>query len=860
MLRILLEALKQAEQLRAMEERDVVSQLLSRAFDWSLSTPSRDGAPNYATNLALTAVAGVAVAAVVGVLIYYQTSDGSLPFGLFSFSTRRHHSPLKASAWTECFGDEGKLVDGGETVICRVRGGGVEPSIRAQVWPFLLGVYGLDSTAAEREAVMRSKEQEYEDLRSQCALAAKTLSEGLEEIQQSGDVFEEEELSPDGVGVACQEFEERQGNAGKEEEQITDDTDDLDFGSSGVASHSDGHEKGNRQDSPTISSDDRNCSTGWEGGHKADAKKLQEAEDCQTGQLSTCFDVSCESSGEEFEERQAGALKEGQSTDAADDNIGCDSTRVAANYSDDNEEHKRQDSPASLSGDLNCSIGSQGGDKSDATELQEAEDFHSGQFSAPVDIASGVGSQGFEERQAGAVREEEQSNYVADDIGCDSTGATSHIDGHAEDKRQDLPASSSGHLHCSIGSQGGDQPDATELQEAMGLHIGQLSTSVGELSGVARQGFEGRQAEVVREEQSTHGADDIGCDSSEVTSQEREESPADAVREEQSTHDADIVCDSTRVATHSDGDEEDKGEGPPTSLSSDLNSSTGREGGDKPLARKLKQAEDFQTWQRIIKLDAVRMNAEWIPYAETQASVTFEEAARLSEAAGLKDDEHLEPSRRHHAARLVLILEAYTLYDPITGYCQGMSDLLSPFVALIDEDYEAFWCFVKFMEVARHNFRLDEVGIRRQLNLVGSILEAADPQLFRHLVKLESDDCNFIYRMVVVLVRRELSFEQTLCLWEVMWADWAAIKNKLGSGRRRRWGRLGPPSQDLVLYTIAAAVRKRRKHILQCSGVDELFAECNGMAGHLDIWELLADARELVQLVRCKLPGCEQDS
>lgn len=852
-----------------MEERDIVSQLLSRAFDWSLSTPSRDGAPNYATNLALTAVAGVAVAAAVGVLIYYQTNDGSLPFKLFSFSTRRHHSPLKAAAWTECFGDEGKLVDGGETVICKVRGGGVEPSIRAQVWPFLLGVYGLDSTASEREAVMRSKEQEYEDLRSRCALAAKTLSEGLEEIRQAGDVVEEGEQSPDGFGIVCeasgvarQEFEESQADAVKEEEQSTNGTDDIDFGSPGVASHNDAHEEDNRQDSPTISSDDLNCSTGWEGGDKPDPTKLQEAEDFQSGQLSTTFDVSCESSGrasQELEERQAGAPKEEQLTDDAD-NIGCDSTSVATNHSDGNEEHKRQDSPASSSGDLNCSTGSQGGDKPDATKIQEAEDFHSGQLSTPGDIASGVGSQEFEERQAGAVKEEEQSIYDADDIGCDSTGLASHIDGHAEAKRQDLPASSSGHLHCSIGSQGGDKPDATELQEAKDFHIGQLSTSVGVLSGVASQEFEERQADAVQEEQSTHGADDIGCDSSEITSQECEESQADAVRVEQSTDGADIVCDSTRVASHSDGREEDKGEDSPTSLIADLNSSTGHEGGDKPLAMKLKQAEDFQTWQRIIKLDAVRMNAEWIPYAETQASVTFEEAARLSEAAGLKDDEHLEPSRRHHAARLVLILEAYTLYDPITGYCQGMSDLLSPFVALIDEDYEAFWCFVKFMEVARHNFRLDEVGIRRQLNLVGSILEAADPQLFQHLVKLESEDCNFIYRMVVVLVRRELSFEQTLCLWEVMWADWAAINNQLGSGRRRRWGRLGPPSRDLVLYTIAAAVRKRRKHILQCSGMDELFAECNGMAGHLDIWELLADARELVQLVRCKLPVCEQDS
>lgn len=262
-----------------------------------------------------------------------------------------------------------------------------------------------------------------------------------------------------------------------------------------------------------------------------------------------------------------------------------------------------------------------------------------------------------------------------------------------------------------------------------------------------------------------------------------------------------------------------------------------------------KEDEDFRTWQRIIRLDAVRMNAEWIPYAEAQAAVTFEEAAKLSKIAGLMDDDHLEPPRRHHAARLVLILEAYTMYDSETGYCQGMSDLLSPFVALIDDDYEAFWCFVKFMEFARHNFRLDEVGIRRQLNLVSEIIKHSDPPLFQHLGTLGCEDCTFIYRMVVVLMRRELSFEQTLCLWEVMWADWAAIDNQLSERRDR----LGPPSRDLLLYVIVAAVRKRRRNILQYSGMDELVRECNGMAGNLDIWQLLADARELVRCVQVKL-------
>jgi hypothetical protein len=98
--------------------------------------------------------------------------------------------------------------------------------------------------------------------------------------------------------------------------------------------------------------------------------------------------------------------------------------------------------------------------------------------------------------------------------------------------------------------------------------------------------------------------------------------------------------------------------------------------------------------------------------------VSENRARRAAEAVGLKDYSYLEPSKIFHAARLVAVLEAYALHDPEIGYCQGMSDLLSPILSVIPDDYEAFWCFVGFMKKARQNFRVDEVGITRQLNKV----------------------------------------------------------------------------------------------------------------------------------------------
>lgn len=271
--------------------------------------------------------------------------------------------------------------------------------------------------------------------------------------------------------------------------------------------------------------------------------------------------------------------------------------------------------------------------------------------------------------------------------------------------------------------------------------------------------------------------------------------------------------------------------------------------GPKPLYH-----EDFAMWQRIICLDAVRANAEWVIYSTSQSSVSETKARQLADSVGLKDYSDLEPFRIFHAARLIVILEAYTLHDPEIGYCQGMSDLLSPIISLIDDDSDAFWCYVGFMTKARNNFRLDELGIRRQLNIVSKIIKFKDSHLYSHLKKLEAEDCFFVYRMVVVLFRRELSLEQIFCLWEVMWADQASIRAGFGKSTRERMRLRAPPNDDLLLYAIAACVLERRKTIIErYKSMDEIMRECNSLAGHLDVWKLLDDAHELVVTLQDKI-------
>ncbi|KMZ75303.1 GTPase activating-like protein [Zostera marina] len=265
-------------------------------------------------------------------------------------------------------------------------------------------------------------------------------------------------------------------------------------------------------------------------------------------------------------------------------------------------------------------------------------------------------------------------------------------------------------------------------------------------------------------------------------------------------------------------------------------------------------AEDFVTWQRIMRLDALRASSEWTVYSPQQAAVSEDQARKRANAVGLKEYDNLDPCRLYHAGRLIAILESYALYDQEIGYCQGMSDLLSPIVAVMEKDHEAFWCFVGFMRRARHNFRLDEIGIQRQLDIVSKIIKAKDAHLYRHLEKLQAEDCFFVYRMVVVLFRRELTFEQTVSLWEITWADQAAIRAGFGKSSWSKMKMKAPPTDDLLLYAIAACVLQKRKLIIEkYNSMDEIVKECNNMTGHLDLWKLLDDAHDLVASLHDKV-------
>lgn len=104
------------------------------------------------------------------------------------------------------------------------------------------------------------------------------------------------------------------------------------------------------------------------------------------------------------------------------------------------------------------------------------------------------------------------------------------------------------------------------------------------------------------------------------------------------------------------------------------------------------------------------------------------------------------------------------------GYCQGMSDILSPIALLAQDEVEAFMIFSCF--IANHccNDILKDVkrGMEQHLTALRALVAFSAPLLFNHLRIQGADDMFFCFRWLLVLFKREFPVEDAMLLWDVI--------------------------------------------------------------------------------------------
>ncbi|XP_078036986.1 TBC1 domain family member 15/17 [Augochlora pura] len=191
-----------------------------------------------------------------------------------------------------------------------------------------------------------------------------------------------------------------------------------------------------------------------------------------------------------------------------------------------------------------------------------------------------------------------------------------------------------------------------------------------------------------------------------------------------------------------------------------------------------------------------------------------------------------------HLAQLYDILMTYAMYNFDLGYVQGMSDLLSPILFLMDSEVDAFWCFVGFMEKVSTNFEMDQAGMKSQLCQLYNLLSTIDLEFASYLCKHDSGNMFFCFRWLLVLFKREFDTADIMKLWEVLWTD------------------IPCKSFHLLLCT---AILDKEKHLLMENnyGFTDILKHINNLSLHIDLHSTLTEAEGIycqLMSVTDKLP------
>ncbi|KAG9454130.1 hypothetical protein H6P81_007034 [Aristolochia fimbriata] len=231
--------------------------------------------------------------------------------------------------------------------------------------------------------------------------------------------------------------------------------------------------------------------------------------------------------------------------------------------------------------------------------------------------------------------------------------------------------------------------------------------------------------------------------------------------------------------------------------------------------------------------------------------------------------------KQENLSKLWDILAVYAWIDKDVGYCQGMSDLCSPMIILLDDEGDAFWCFERLMRRLRGNFRCTEssVGVESQLTSLASVTQVLDPKLHQHLETLGGGDYLFAFRMLMVLFRREFSFGDSLYLWEMMWAleydpDLFSLyeeAEEAGDKNDGSKGKVKPPRQfgkyerenmkngknpegnlPISVFLVASVLKAMSTKLLtEARGLDDVVKILNDISGSLDAKKACTGAMKL---------------
>ncbi|XP_061631985.1 TBC1 domain family member 15 [Phyllopteryx taeniolatus] len=279
----------------------------------------------------------------------------------------------------------------------------------------------------------------------------------------------------------------------------------------------------------------------------------------------------------------------------------------------------------------------------------------------------------------------------------------------------------------------------------------------------------------------------------------------------------------------------------------------------------------FNQRQELVQQQASNLSEDVrdrVTFLELQAQILFERAtfdqAELQEAIRIinKDVPRTNRDLSYYQGEgsgnlLVLrdILITYAAFHPEVSYAQGMNDLCSRFLEVMDCEVDSFWSFSCFMEKFAKDFRED--GLHRKIELEAALLKELDPQLHVHLVTDSMESFTFCHRWLLLGFQREFEYSDALRLFEILSCDHLEfISQQVDRARYQERlaqkyctddeceSELQAVNTDFTfeLFICAAILLDHRDALLQCQDEVQLIQFTSSLQGTLDLNSTLKKA------------------
>ncbi|KAF2121263.1 GTPase-activating protein-like protein gyp7 [Lophiotrema nucula] len=236
-------------------------------------------------------------------------------------------------------------------------------------------------------------------------------------------------------------------------------------------------------------------------------------------------------------------------------------------------------------------------------------------------------------------------------------------------------------------------------------------------------------------------------------------------------------------------------------------------------------------WERMVEGHQSEQDEEWWKEQKGRIEKDVHRTDRHIPIFAGEDSPHPDPDSPFertnvHLEQMKDMLLTYNEYNKDLGYVQGMSDLLAPIYAVMQDDAIAFWGFVGFMDRMERNFLRDQSGMRKQLLALDQLVQLMDPKLYMHLQSADSTNFFFFFRMLLVWYKREFEWVDILRLWETLWTDYL--------------------SSNFHIFIALAILEKHRDVIMEhLKHFDEVLKYVNELSGTMELQPLIQSAETL---------------